>query len=121
MNPFHEPRTVGVGGALIEGEKLRDLVCRHHGAIALRIGLGQSLAKVEQQNGVNERQLGATQQKGHFEVVGICLARESHLYIPVDNQFEKQIGKTPTDHRFVSHQDRPEFWMPTSIERRPCQ
>ena len=39
----------------------------------------------------------------------------------LDNQFEKQLGKTPTDHRFVSYQDRPEFWMPTPVERWPCQ
>ena len=121
MNPFHESCTVGVGGALIEGEKLCDLVCRHHGTVALRVRLGQSLAKVEQQDGINERQLSATQQEWHFEVAGICLARESHLYVSVDNQFEKQLGKTPTDHRFVSYQDRPEFWMPTPVERWPCQ
>lgn len=46
MNTFHEPCAVGVGGTLIEGKKLHDLVSRHHGTIALRVRLGQSLAKV---------------------------------------------------------------------------
>ena len=26
-------------------------------------------------------------------VAGICLARERHLYVSVDNQFEKQLGR----------------------------
>ena len=65
-------------GTLIEGKKLHDLVSRHHGTIALRVRLGQSLAKVKQQNGVNEGQLRATQQEWHFKVAGISLTGEGN-------------------------------------------
>ncbi|OMG88214.1 hypothetical protein BIZ53_00370 [Achromobacter xylosoxidans] len=63
-------------------------------------------------------QLRATQQEWHFKVAGISLTGEGNLYVPVDDQFEKQFGKAPTYHRFVSHQYRPELWMSTSVERR---
>ena len=50
------------------------------------LGLGESLAQVEQQNGIQKGQIGTTQKSGYFQVARFGLTGKGHLQITVDYQ-----------------------------------
>jgi len=54
MDTLFEQRPVGIAGLFVNPEKLDYFVGRYHCTIAMGLGLGESLAQVEQQNGIQK-------------------------------------------------------------------
>ena len=118
MQALLEQRPVGVAGLFVHPEKLDDFIAGYHRALAVRLGLGQSLAQVEQQNRIQQGQIGAAQQPRHFQIAGVGLAGKSHLRIAVDHQLQKQLGQAAANGRFVANQDRPEPGVAPALQGR---
>ena len=111
-----EQRPVGVASLFINPEKLDDLVGRYHCTIAVRLGLGESLAQVKQQNGIDKGQIGAAQKPGYFQITGLGLSGKGYLQIAVNHQLQKQIGQAAANGRFIANQNRPESGVPLAIQ-----
>jgi len=118
MDALLKQRSVGVADLFVDAEKLDDLVGRDHRTVAMRLGLGESLAQMEQQNGVEEGQMGAAQEPGHFQVTRLGLAGKGHLQVAVNHQLQKQLRQTASDRRFITNQDRPELGVTLTIHGR---
>ena len=112
---------VGVDAALVNAQVLEDLIHRDDRAFSFGIGQCQLLPEVQQQDGIQESELGAAEQQRSFQIAGVELARECDLEVSVNHQVEKELRQAAANQHLITHQDRPEFGVAASIERRAGQ
>jgi hypothetical protein len=116
-----EAGLICIQSALIERQMRAEIASGHDCPLGASISRRQSLAKKQQQRGIEKSKLSAAQKRRGVKPAGIRLTGERDLKITIDDEIKKQLGKTRAYQGLVANQRGPEFSVSAGVDGRTSE